>query len=73
MNNPQSIFPKNPIYGQSYVPIQYLNKTYKPDEGLKMGSLFPELVMKYSPGQSIEENIFIKNMNDSRKEFNDDL
>jgi hypothetical protein len=73
MNNSQSIFPKNPIYGQSYVPIQYLNKTYKPDEGLKMGSLFPELVMKYSPGQSIEENIFIKNINDSRKEFNDDL
>ena len=73
MNNSQSIFPKNPIYGQSYVPIQYLNKTYKPDESLKMGSLFPELVMKYSPGQSIEENIFIKNMNDSRKEFNDDL
>ena len=72
MNNSQSIFPKNPIYGQSYVPIQYLNKTYKPDECLKMGSLFPELVMPYSPGQSMEENAFINYINNSRKESNDD-
>ena len=56
MNMSQNVFPENPIYGQSYVPIQYLTKTYKPDEGLKMGSIFPELVMPYSPGQSIEEN-----------------
>ena len=72
MNMSQSIFPENPVYGQSYVPIQYLNKTYKPDEGLKMGSIFPELVMPYSPGQSMEENAFINYINNSRKEFNDD-
>ena len=62
-NESESLFPENPMFGQSYVPIQTLNKTFVPCIGLKMGTLFPELVLPYSPGQSIEENAFIKAMN----------
>ena len=72
MNMSQNVFPTNPVFGQSYVPIQYLYKTLKPDEGLKFGSIFPELIMPYSPGQSLDENALISHYNDARKEFNDD-
>ncbi len=53
------VFPNNYMYGQSYVPIQYMNKTFKPDVGLQLGTIFPELVSPYSPGQSIEEIAFL--------------
>lgn len=59
----ESMFPENPVLAQSYVPIQTLNKIFKPCVGLKMGTIFPELVSPYLPGQSIEENAFIKAMN----------
>ena len=59
----ESVFPENPLLGQSYVPIQRMNKTFTPCVGLKMGTIFPELVSPYSPCQSIEENAFIKAMN----------
>jgi len=59
----ESIFPMNPLLGQSYVPIQRMNKTFTPSVGLKMGTIFPELVSPYSPCQSIEENAFIEAMN----------
>lgn len=62
-NANESIFPTNPMYGQSYVPIQYMDKTFTPCTGLKMGTIFPELVSPYSPCQSIEENAFIAAMN----------
>ena len=62
-NKSESLFPENPMFGQSYVPIQTLNKTFVPCVGLKMGTIFPELVSPYSPNQSIEENAFIKAMN----------
>lgn len=62
-NGEESMFPENPMLAQSYVPIQTLNKTFVPCIGLKMGTIFPELVSPYSPGQSIEENAFIKAMN----------
>ena len=52
-------FPENPVLGQSYVPIQQMDKTFKPNVGLKMGTIFPELVMPYSPGQSMMENEYI--------------
>ena len=39
-----NVFPDNPMLGQSYVPIQYMDKTFKPCIGLKMGTIFPELV-----------------------------
>ena len=61
--NFENVFPANPMFGQSYVPIQRMNKTFTPCVGLKMGTLFPELVSPYSPCQSIEENAFIKAMN----------
>lgn len=59
----ESVFPQNPVLAQSYVPIQTLDKTFKPCVGLKMGTIFPELVSPYSPCQSIEEIAFIKAMN----------
>lgn len=49
-----SVFPENPMLGQSYVPYQYMDKTFKPAIGLKMGTIFPELVSPYKPGQSME-------------------
>lgn len=59
----ESVFPKNPVLAQSYVPIQKLDKTFIPSVGLKMGTIFPELVSPYKPCQSIEEIAFIKAMN----------
>ena len=60
----ESLFPENPIFGQSYVPIQKLNKTFVPCVGLKMGTIFPELVSPYFPCQSVEENAFIEDKNE---------
>ncbi len=59
----ESVFPQNPMLAQSYVPIQKMDKTFVPCVGLKMGTIFPELVSPYSPGQSVEEIAFIKAMN----------
>lgn len=56
----ESVFPTNPMLGQSYVPWQVMDKTFKPCIGLKMGTLFPELVSPYVPCQSIEEIEFIR-------------
>ena len=55
----QNVFPENPMLAQSYVPIQYMDRTFKPCVGLKMGTIFPELVSPYSPGQSMEEINYI--------------
>ena len=59
----ESVFPENPVLGQSYVPIQKMDKTFIPCVGLKMGTIFPELVSPYRPCQSLEEIAFIKSMN----------
>lgn len=59
-----NMFPDNPMLGQSYVPIQYMDKTFTPACGLKMGTLFPELVSPYVPCQSMEEIAFIKSRNE---------
>ncbi len=58
-----NVFPENPMLAQSYVPIQYMDKTFKPCVGLKMGTIFPELVSPYVPCQSMEEQDFIRRMN----------
>ena len=63
-----SIFPENPMLAQSYVPIQYMNKTFKPNIGLKMGTIFPELVNTYLPGQSMAEIAYLRRTN--RRECN---
>ena len=57
------IFPENATLAQSYVPFQYMNETFKPCVGLKMGTIFPELVSPYVPCQGIEEIEFIKATN----------
>ncbi len=58
-----SAFPQNWMYGHSYVPRQRLNKVYTPEIGLKMGTIFPELVSPYCPNQSLEVNMYLKNSN----------
>ena len=60
---PQSVFPTNPMLGQSYVPIQYMNKTFTPMCGLKNGTLFPELVNTYYPGQSMMDIDYLRMSN----------
>ena len=58
-----NVFPENPMLAQSYVPFQYMDKTFKPCVGLKMGTIFPELVSPYAPGQSMEEIAYIARTN----------
>lgn len=58
-----STFPSNPMLAQSYVPIQKMNKVFSPEVGLRMGTIFPELVSPYYPGQSIQTNDFLKATN----------
>jgi len=55
-----NVFPENPMLAQSYVPIQHMDRTFKPCVGLKMGTIFPELVSPYVPCQSMEEDAFIR-------------
>ena len=42
-------FPSNPMYAQSYVPVQVMEDTYMPCSGLNKGTIFPELVSEYFP------------------------
>ncbi len=56
-------FPEYPMYAQSYVPIQVMNKVFRPEVGLKKGTIFPELVSPYCPNQSVEEIEYIKMTN----------
>ena len=56
-------FPTNPMYAQSYVPWHTMDKTFTPCVGLKMGTIFPELVSPYMPGQSMAEIEYIRRTN----------
>lgn len=58
-----NMFPQNPMLAQSYVPWQIMDKTFVPTVGLKMGTIFPELVSPYMPGQSMEEIEYIRRKN----------
>lgn len=58
-----NLFPTNPMFGQSYVPWQRIGKTFVPEVGLKMGTIFPELVSPYMPGQSMEEIEYLRKTN----------
>lgn len=62
-DKPYDVFPNNPMLAQSYVPIQYMDKVFKTNVGLKMGTIFPELVSPYVPCQSMEEINFIRQTN----------
>ena len=53
-NSNQSVFPENYLYGHAYTPNQTLENTFIPEVGLQNGSIFPELISPYSPGQSID-------------------
>ena len=58
-----NVFPENPMLAQSYVPYQYMDKTFKPNVGLKMGTIFPELVSPYMPCQDMREMEYIRATN----------
>ena len=62
-DEPNSFFPENPMFALSYVPIQTMDKVFIPSVGLKMGTIFPELVSPYMPGQSQREIEYIRNTN----------
>ena len=62
-DNFSNVFPENPMLGQSYVPIQTMNETFKPCVGLKNGTLFPELVSPYCPGDSMNEIKYLEATN----------
>ena len=57
------VFPENPMLAQSYVPWQFMDKTFKPCVGLKMGTIFPELVSPYMTCQSMRVNEFLEATN----------
>ena len=57
-NNP---FPNNYLYGHAYTPNQTLNKTFTPEDSLRNGTLFPELVSPYMPGDSIGFINYLRN------------
>lgn len=59
----QDVFPENPMLAQSYVPIQTMNETFKPCIGLKKGTIFPELVSPYSPGDSMKQIKYLEATN----------
>ena len=65
-----SVFPEYPMLAQSYVPIQYMDKTFKPCVGLKMGTIFPELVSPYEPCQSMREIDYIASRNSVKEGCN---
>ena len=58
-----NLFPDNPMFGQSYVPWQTMDRTFTPEVGLEMGTIFPELVSPYYPGQSLDEMEFLRATN----------
>lgn len=65
-----SVFPDDPSLGQSYVPYQFMDMTFKPEAGLKMGTIFPELVSPYCPGQSMETIKYLERTNNIGKGCN---
>ena len=65
-----NVFPENPVLAQSYVPYQYMDKTFKPCVGLKMGTIFPELVSPYMPGKSMEEIEYLERTNKPKEGCN---
>ena len=58
-----NMFPENPMFGQSYVPWQVMGKTYIPRVGLSMGTIFPELVSPYYPGEALDVMNYLKMTN----------
>ena len=65
------IFSGNVELAQSYVPWQVMNQVFTPEVGLRMGTIFPELVSTYSPGQSMEEKNYLRATNPIKGGCND--
>ncbi len=63
MYNENNVFPDNPMLAQSYVPWQNMETTFAPSVGLKMGTIFPELVSPYMPGDSLKQIEYLKRRN----------
>ncbi|MBQ7409884.1 MAG: spore coat associated protein CotJA [Clostridia bacterium] len=59
--NNNNAFPENYLYGHAYTPNQCMGTTFTPEIGLQNGTIFPELVSPYSPGQSIDFIEFLRN------------
>ena len=62
-DNYMDVFPENPMLAQSYVPTQFLGETFKPCVGLKNGTIFPELVSSYEPGDSMRQINYLEMTN----------
>lgn len=62
-DNSNDVFPDNPMLAQSYVPYQFMNETFRPCVGLKHGTIFPELVSPYAPGDSMKQIEFLAKTN----------
>lgn len=58
--NNSSPFPANYMYGYAYTPNQTMNELFDPQTGLAHGSMYPELVSPYSPGDSISFIEYLK-------------
>ena len=54
-------FPDNYLYGYAYTPNFNMERTFTPECGLENGTIFPELVSPYSPGQSIDFIEYLRN------------
>lgn len=59
-NNHYNAFPTNYLYGHAYTPNFIMNKTFTPEIGLRNGTVFPELVSQYYPGQSMDFIEYLK-------------
>ncbi|MCL2859135.1 MAG: spore coat associated protein CotJA [Oscillospiraceae bacterium] len=70
-NSIDSIFSGNIELAQSYVPWQVMSQVFTPEVGLRMGTIFPELVSTYSPGQSTEEKYYLRATNPIKGGCND--
>ena len=53
--------PDNYLYGYAYTPNFNMERTFTPECGLENGTIFPELVSPYSPGQSIDFIEYLRN------------
>ncbi len=62
-NEPYSQFPSDPTLAESYIPTQYMNNVFKSCPGLKNGTMFPELVSCYEPGQSMKVIKYLRDTN----------
>lgn len=51
---------ENYSYANSYVPNQTLGVPFTPMQGLQNGTMFPELVRPYYPGQSLEQMNYLR-------------